>query len=359
MTRRAHDGRPDPPARGASRAVYALLAASALAVLASAAVFTGHASKASLFAAASVVLPALLASRRATRGRLRLTFALVVVGDTAMAVVLRERLPLAVVGVACASILLWAGIGMPRRATRRVLYIGLIGAVLAVAITATFYSRPPPPLTELTLWPNVTGPHRTVSVQLQLTGHFRGCSRAVVFHPVIRFRTGALAATPARYSLRVGTGFVHARTLAELGHLPNGSPAAQVTATDLTIAPTFRGIGSCFLQLPRLVGGGSPVPAAAETDLDLGGASVRVDRGATPDFAGSPSRWLCRSPVDHGYAQLGYRADCRAVVVLTDSWYRLFENLMLLGIGTLLATLAATLLQTADDLQLPNGRRSH
>jgi hypothetical protein len=108
-------------------------------------------------------------------------------------------------------------------------------------------------------------------------------------------------------------------------------------------------IGSCYLDLPEFIGpwagiknqktSVSAVPFSEAANLVvLNGASLSVLSGESPTRAGDPSTWDCLASAERGPHP---HPLCSAIVLITDSWYQTWQNLMLLFIGALFARVIA------------------
>jgi hypothetical protein len=69
----------------------------------------------------------------------------------------------------------------------------------------------------------------------------------------------------------------------------------------------------------------------------LNGASLSVLSGESPTRSGDPSTWDCPASAEQG----SYQTLCSAILMVTDSWYQTWQNLMLLFIGALFAGVIA------------------
>jgi hypothetical protein len=262
----------------------------------------------------------------------------------------------------------------------------LVPLAAAVALTAatsafTFYTRlPPADWTQYgvgSIWLQVPSTRRMPpAVSLYVDYEFHGCSEPVSVHfsslappsasdtisrltdmqvvregPEIPYERAGVVVGGLRPPVRsvlhingIGDGLADAQS----------DPVVQLRPRSL--------IGSCYLQVPSFFGpwAGYPdllsgaAPASTSSPLSFGphtvplteayntlalnGRSLTVFSGESPTEPGDPTVWGCQP----ASVVKGEEVDpCGATVMLTDSWYQTWQNLMLLFIGALFAAVVA------------------
>jgi hypothetical protein len=148
-----------------------------------------------------------------------------------------------------------------------------------------------------------------------------------------------------------------------------GSTRVELPAVDWT-APA--GIGSCYLLVPvvlgpeamdhwevgrsRLVAGAPaeeallrPGPvASAHVTVNTEGGSLSVVRGpGTETDSGNQATWACDANRSRQYQGVQAEGCVRAVVLITKSWRRNFEQMMLLVIGALFSVVVELFIRAA------------
>jgi hypothetical protein len=267
--------------------------------------------------------------------------------------------------------LLWAPTTLSQHTGALWTRVAVVVAVTSAAIAATFYVRGTP---ETSLALAVTTVHHEPGPSLYLVEllNFEGCESPVTadiywgmsppFHWVAgggrkadRASAMLTAWADSQVVLGVGANTILVEPFEDESLLQTGNPVGAPRVLKY-LQPVARGIGSCYLVLPRLVGpdaasfysgvmGALPLKSAVN-ELSLDGAGLSVARGNGPTYTGDPSRWQCSSEGEYTLAPSGLApaapgSDCGAVLILTDRWYQTFQNVMLLIIGGLFAALVA------------------
>jgi hypothetical protein len=249
--------------------------------------------------------------------------------------------------------LLWAPTVLSGRAGRLLVPVAW-GVAVSVAVAAfTFYVRRSPYEfgSEPTAFVRLPQGQSGSPVRFIVEYLFHGCSDPV---QVEFLYLGSQLPSPQAVISTVPSPL----TGAPAGHVltPGLLPGDAGPLMDKEVQVRPRGfIGSCYLDLAQFVGPWAGVKAADRLAhqeligvsaaplseganlLFLHGASLSVLSGESPTRAGEPSSWACHASAEVSSPQ----KLCSAILVLTESWYQTWQNLMLVVIGALLATVVA------------------
>jgi hypothetical protein len=249
--------------------------------------------------------------------------------------------------------LLWAPTVLSGRAGRLLVPVTWGVAVAAAVAAFTFYARPSPYEggSEPTAFVRLPQGRSGSPVRFIVEYLFHGCSDPV---KVEFLYLGSQLPSPQAVISRVPSPLAGAP--AGFALTPGVLPGEAGPLTDKEVQVRPRGfIGSCYLDLAQFVGpwvgvkgadrlahqeliGVSSAPLSEGANLlFLHGASLSVFSGESPTRTGEPSSWACHASAEVSSPQ----KLCTAILMLTESWYQTWQNLMLLFIGALFATVVA------------------
>jgi hypothetical protein len=259
-----------------------------------------------------------------------------------------------VIYLACVA-LLCAPTVLSRRTGRLLVPVAATVALTAAASAFTFYARPSPFVLgdEPTAWLRLPSGQSAPPVEFVVVYTFHGCSQPVTIN--FSYFGNRL------HSAQAVTSTSNAGLLSNLSYSahgyavgpdildPNAPFGGSGPQTDPALQVRPRGfIGSCYLDLAQFIGpwagvknqktSVSAVPLSEGANLVvLNGASLSVLSGESPTRSGDPSTWDCPASAEQG----SYQTLCSAILMVTDSWYQTWQNLMLLFIGALFAGVIA------------------
>jgi hypothetical protein len=259
--------------------------------------------------------------------------------------------------VVCCWVLLWTPTRLSARAAPLLLPVAVAVAACAAAVAITFYARPVPSgLNGPAVLVKTPAGQRVAPPSIHVGLVFAGCSKPVRAYFIWNYPTatgpGGSASSQRRRAYDGPLDIVvKTRTRTETLTGPNVNPGEGQTAPNV-ILPVLqtRGIGSCYVTLPSFLGPwvGGPTGIGkyvslreADSDLGLGGAQAQTVVGPGPTVTGDPTIWQCTA--SQQTSQFGIIPECGSVVMLTDSWYQTFQNLMLLIVGALFAVVVSLL----------------
>ena len=360
--------RPDRHAPSMALAIAALLAA--VIAASGVAVFAAH----DLGAAVWVVLGTAggvvaLGALPMAKGHRRIgaaTYAILALAACCVLVVIGHR------GIGVANLLTGAtalAILTPSSFVRRWLPVGIWAALTSLVVGVAFYELPPPADTLAMAFavPSGTGADEAnMRLDLELAD---GCAtKRPTVHLAVHARRAQYflashrSAQPWSDSVDRGAGWHPAW----VGGQENDTVAAQEPEIPLQVVR--RGLGSCYLRLPQVLGADSNgVWRAARSRLPSGGdrlvlnqglvvvstpranVSLAVVDGFEPVQAGDPAAFWCASQAIEGVG--GRQIGCRATLVLTQDWRESFDIVILLVIGALFSVVVEVALRASRPTQ--------
>ena len=254
--------------------------------------------------------------------------------------------------LACVA-LLYAPTVLTRRTGRLLVPVAVTVALTSAASAFTFYARPSPvvPLEYPTAWLRLPSGQSGSPVAFVVRETFHGCSQPVKikFEYFNNQLHSARAVISNAFLLSDFSSSDHGYAVGPGALDPNATYGSSGNYVDKAVQVRPRGfIGSCYLALPQFIGpwagiknqktSVSAVPLSeAANVVVLNGASLSVLSGESPTGAVDQSTWDCPASAQRS----SNPPFCAAILLITDSWYQTWQNLMLLFIGALFAGVIA------------------